>query len=79
MAICYDPDAAPYDSADSHGDDLSGMGRKLLRQNPGMMYSPMDLERAYESIKGTKISNKSWTERRDVWKLCLYVHEFRQV
>ena len=51
----YDPDAAPYDSADSHGDDLSGMGRKLLRQNPGMMYSPMDLERAYESIKGTKI------------------------
>jgi len=51
----YDPDAEPYDSADSHDDDPSGMGRKLLRQNPGMMYSPMDLERAYESIKGTKI------------------------
>ena len=26
--------------------------------NPGMMYSPMNLERAYESIKGTKIQTK---------------------
>jgi hypothetical protein len=29
----YDPDAEPYDSADSHDDDPSGMGRKLLRLN----------------------------------------------
>ena len=54
----YDPDAEPYASAASHSDDPTGLGREMLRvgkKNPSMMYSPMDLERAYESIKGTKI------------------------
>ena len=54
-----DPDADPYDTASSHM-DKSGMGRVPMarRKNPSMMYSPMDLESAYESIKGTKIQTK---------------------
>ena len=54
-----DPDADPYDTASSHM-DTSGMGRVPMarRKNPSMMYSPMDLESAYESIKGTKIQTK---------------------
>ena len=71
----YDPDAAPYDSAESHEDDPSGMGRKMLRINPAM-YSQESLEMAYESIKGTKIQTGPWPNGGDVRWLCIHVHEF---
>ena len=65
-----DPDAEPYDSASAH-EDPSGMGS--VGMNPGF-YSKDMLERAFESIKGTKIQTNPGPNM-EMCGTCVYMCE----